>query len=72
LPSALALALGKAGNSVFQKFPTLPSVRAKTLSKDFFKKIKKIFAECQPRRALGKENTKKIKRSLPSTSMIGR
>ena len=37
-----------------------------------FKKIKKIFAECRPSWALGKEIMKKIKKTLPSASLVGR
>jgi hypothetical protein len=45
----------------------LPSARVRAPGKDF-KKI--FFAGCLPDRALGKENTKKVKNSLPSATMV--
>ena len=54
LPSAVTMALSKAGKQR-PNFPALPSARAMALGKDFFlKKRKNFFAECKSM-TLGKE-----------------
>ena len=69
LPSAVTMALGKAGKQR-PNFPALPSARAMALGKDFFlKKRKKFFAECKSM-AFGKEFSKKRKISLPSAAEV--
>ena len=59
LPSAVTMALGKAGKQR-PNFPALLSARAMALGKDFFLKRKNFFAECKSM-ALGKEFSKKKK-----------
>ena len=56
LPSAVTIALGKAGKQR-PNFLALPSARAIALDKDFFLKRKNFFAECKSM-ALGKEFSK--------------
>ena len=60
LPSAVTMALGKAGKQR-PNFPALLSARAMALGKDFFLKRKNFFAECKSM-ALGKEFSKKKKK----------
>ena len=62
LPSAVTMALGKAGKQR-PNFLALPSARAMALGKDFFFKRKNFFAECKSM-ALGKEFSKKKEKNL--------
>jgi hypothetical protein len=67
LSGALALTLGKARNSSCSEFPAFAECQGQGTRQRFFLKN---FAGCRPDRALGKENTKKVKNSLSGVATV--